>query len=70
MRKFVVAICLLAILFVCGGAGASTIVDIGSTNFVVPQDGILGLSGPLAEPVEGTFRLSAARPFQDPALPF
>ena len=63
MRKCDVAICLLAMLFVCGQAQASTVVDIGSTTFVIPQDGVLGLSGPIAEPIEGTFRIISGPTF-------
>jgi len=57
MRKSVVACCSLAMLFVCSGTQASTVVDIGSTTFLVPQDGVLSLGGPIAAPLEGTFRI-------------
>jgi|SRR5581483_8414027 len=57
MRKFFVATCLLAMSFACNRAQASTVVDIGSTTFVVPQDGVLDLGGPVAQALQGTFRI-------------
>lgn len=56
MRQ-VVTICLLSMLSVGGTARASTVVDFGSTSFVVSQNGVLHLTRSVAQPIEGTFRI-------------
>jgi hypothetical protein len=60
MRKLVVAICLLLTFSASGRAQASTVVDIGTTTFVVPQNGDLDLSG---TPAEGTFNIVGSPTF-------
>src|SRR3979409_2637363 len=58
MRKPILAICLFLTFSAWGRTEASTIVNIGTTTLVVPQNGTLDLSGP--EPAEGFFRIIAS----------
>jgi hypothetical protein len=55
MRKVVLAISLFLAFAGSGPTEASTIVDIGTASFLVPQNGTLNLSGPISAPAEGTF---------------
>ena len=55
MRKVVLAICIFLAFSAWSRSEASTVVDIGTTSFVVPQNGTLDLSGPISPPAQGTF---------------
>jgi hypothetical protein len=55
MRKLILAICLLLALSAFSRTEASTVVDIGTTTFVVPQNGTIDLGGPISGPAQGTF---------------
>jgi hypothetical protein len=55
MRKVVLAICIFLAFSAWGRSEASTVVDIGTTSFVVPQNGTLDLGGPISAPAQGTF---------------
>jgi hypothetical protein len=55
MRKVVLAICIFLAFSAWGRTEASTIVDIGTTSFVVPQNGTLDLNGPILPPAQGMF---------------
>jgi hypothetical protein len=57
MRKLILAICLLLAFSAWSRTEASTVVDIGTTTFVVPQNGTLDLSGPIPEPAQGIFNI-------------
>lgn len=57
MRKLVVAVSLLLTFSACGRAQSSTIVDIGTATVVVPQNGVLDLSGTGVGPAEGIFSI-------------
>jgi hypothetical protein len=55
MRKLALAACLLLAFSAWSRTEASTIVDIGTTTLVVPQNGTVELSGPILQPAQGTF---------------
>jgi hypothetical protein len=55
MRKVVLAIFSFLAFYNCGRGEASTVVDIGTTSFVVPQNGTLNLSAPILSPAQGMF---------------
>jgi hypothetical protein len=63
MRKYVVAIFLVLSFFAWGRAQASTVVDIGTTTFMVPQNGTLDLRGPIEGPTEGFFNIIGSPTF-------
>jgi hypothetical protein len=57
MRKFVLGLCGVIAFAVSSRTQASTVVDIGTTTFVLPQIGTLELSGPAPAGAQGTFEI-------------
>ena len=57
MRKVVLALCLYLTLSGWDQTEASTLVNLGTTSVVVPQDGTLSLDGPFPGPVDGFFSI-------------
>jgi hypothetical protein len=55
MRNFAAGIALFLSLVVSDHAGASTVVDIGSDTFSIPQNGVVILSNPSSAPFTGSF---------------
>jgi hypothetical protein len=65
MRKLIVAVCLLLVFSPWGRSEASTLIDVGATTFVVPQNGTLGLGGSVPAGAQGTFEIIGNPSFSD-----
>jgi hypothetical protein len=63
MRKLILAISLLLAFSAWSRSEASTVVDIGTTTFVVPQNGTIDLGGPIATPIQGFFDIVGSPTF-------
>jgi hypothetical protein len=57
MQKFVLGLCVVLAFPVSSRTQASTVVDIGTTTFALPQNGTLELSGPAPAGAQGTFEI-------------
>jgi hypothetical protein len=63
MRKLILAICLFLALSTWSRTEASTVVNIGTTTVIVPQNGTVDLGGPISGPAQGFFDIIGSPTF-------